>query len=136
MPEAFRMGNVVVPGADRDHRSRIRKPFVKPLNLNELISWIKKQNWDEYVKQELIKRASAYPCNGLWHFANNINTQVVKICEDKQQLRKEKDERERTAAAESRTPGDSSSPRGPDATQEEKGESDPNPSSLPSEELL
>jgi hypothetical protein len=101
-----------------------------------LISWIKKQNWDEYVKQELIKRASAYPCNGLWHFANNINTQVVKICEDKQQLRKEKDERERTAAAESRTPGDSSSPRGPDATQEEKGESDPNPSSLPSEELL
>ena len=94
MPETFKMG-VVVPGSNKDHRSRSKKPFVKPLNLKELIGWIKKQNWDEYTKQELIRKASAYPCSGIKHFAENINLQVIKICEEREIIRKEKDEREK-----------------------------------------
>lgn len=93
MPEGLNMGTSV-PGGNRDHRDRIRKPFEKPLTLKVIINWIRQQNWDEEMKKELVKRVSAYPNSGLRYFANNINQQVTKISEERTKLRKEKHERE------------------------------------------
>jgi hypothetical protein len=92
MPEKFNMGSSV-PGANKDHRDRPKKPFVKPLNLNMLVNWINKQNWDEYTKKELIRKASLYPQSSLRHFVENVNRQVIKISEEKEKKRKEKNER-------------------------------------------
>jgi len=93
MPEGLRMG-VSVPGANKDHRDRPKKKFEKTVTLKVLTNWINAQNWDTHTKKELIRRASAYPCNGLRYFATNINSQVTKIQEERTKLRKERYERE------------------------------------------
>jgi hypothetical protein len=72
---------------------RSKKRFVKALTLQQVIKWIKVQNWDEYTKKQLIKRASKYPHNALEHFGNNIDRQVIDIHKERQAKEKEKNER-------------------------------------------
>jgi hypothetical protein len=100
MPEAFKAGISAI-GSDRDFRDRPKLRFEKRITLEILTNWINQQNYDDYTKKELIKRASAYPYTGFKNFADNINTHVRKIREERTRLRKEKDEREKMSAGES-----------------------------------
>jgi hypothetical protein len=133
MPEKFNMG-AAVPGANKDHRDRPKKPFIKPLTLNMLVNWINKQNWDEYTKKELVRKASFYPQSSLRHFADNVNKQVIKISEEKEKKRKEKNERARQES-ELRS-GGSELGSGGGAEAQKESKSDAKEVTLPSSGLL
>ncbi|MCK9458323.1 MAG: hypothetical protein M0R80_01615 [Proteobacteria bacterium] len=94
MPEAFN-AQVGAIGSGKDNKGRVRPRFEKRITFKMLTDWINEQNYDEYTKRELIKKASAYPYNAMKYFADNINQQVIKVREEREKLRKEKDERER-----------------------------------------
>jgi hypothetical protein len=90
MPENLNF-NLSVAGSGKDHMGRQRKPFERPILLHHLVNWINSQNWDDYTKKELIKRASNYPHGGLQYFAEKIDIQAVDIANSRQEktLKKE-----------------------------------------------
>ena len=94
MPEAFN-AQVGAIGGGKDNKGRVRPRFEKRVTLKILTDWINEQNYDEYTKRELIKKASSYPYNSFRYFADNINQQIIAIREERDKLRKERDERER-----------------------------------------
>ena len=54
----------------------------------QVVNWIKSQNWDDYIKDELIKKANNCPMSALEQFGKEIEIHVVKI----RKLKREKDE--------------------------------------------
>lgn len=55
-----------------------RRPSVinKPITLEYTISWIKAQNYDSVVEQELIKKVSRYPHAAFTAFVRNIQNHI------------------------------------------------------------
>jgi hypothetical protein len=100
MPEAYKGG--VHPmggggGASREKKEKARKRFEKRITLPMLIDWINQQNYDDYTKKALIKKVSSYPYSSFKYFADSINEQIKSIRAERDKLRKEQDERERTS---------------------------------------
>jgi hypothetical protein len=99
MPESFNVGVGAGHGHGRNpKKDKTRKRFEKRITLKMLLDWIEQQNYDDYTKQELLKRASAYPYGGYKYFAETITQQIISIREERDKLRKERNERSKPGA--------------------------------------
>jgi CRISPR/Cas system CSM-associated protein Csm4 (group 5 of RAMP superfamily) len=90
-PSQFQFGLGIIG----DFRERLA--FQRQLTLPFVIRWIKAQNFDDYTKKQLIKRASKYPHNALEQFGDTIELQIVEI--QKERVEKERLKRQRNEEA-------------------------------------
>ena len=58
-----------------------------------MIQWIRQQNWDDYIKEQLVKKANKCPVDALEQFGREIELHIVKI----RKLKREKDEKIRSS---------------------------------------
>jgi hypothetical protein len=75
MPESFKM-KINLPSREG---MPTRKPFKKRTTLEEVITWINGQNYDDYAKTELIKMLKKYPYTLYENFRQNINVHLGKV---------------------------------------------------------
>jgi len=53
--------------------------FVKPLPYATLVRWIKNQDYDTHIEEELVKEISKYSSGAYKHFQKNIVNHVARI---------------------------------------------------------
>jgi len=80
MPESFKV-KVGIPNSGLDAYGRPRKPWSKTLTLEDIVISIKRDNpqWEDWLKDELIVKASTYPTGALRHFCNTIDQTAEEI---------------------------------------------------------
>lgn len=76
MSEAGRMDiHISIPGDDDGRPRKLRRL----LTLDDLVSWIRLQELDDYTTNGLIEIASRYPTHALPMFRKNINIMINRV---------------------------------------------------------
>jgi hypothetical protein len=92
MPEAFKF-SVGIPNSGLDAYGRERKPWAKPVRAEDIVAIINNNHqWDDWTKEELIKKVLSYPASALNHFYQNIGRHVQDIKQKKIKNEKERNE--------------------------------------------
>lgn len=53
--------------------------FKRPVYHEDMINWVKSQQYDDVLTEELVKLVSKYPINSFEHFKKNIQKHILSI---------------------------------------------------------
>lgn len=73
------MSNQVNVSVDVKGKDTTPQRFLRPLTLDKVCEWIRRQEFDEYTTNGLIEIASKYPTNALWQFRKHFNLMVGRV---------------------------------------------------------
>ena len=93
MPESFKV-KIGIPNSGLDAYGRPRRPWTKTLVLEDVINSIKNDNpqWEDWLKEELIMKASTYPMGALKYFCQTVDQLAADIKRKKDENEKERNE--------------------------------------------